>query len=71
MTKFWTDEQVITAKEAGKLFPMPLSQATVYRIMDEPVNGHVLESFRNCSRRLTTIEAVERFIEATNSELAK
>lgn len=58
-------ERIVTLKDVPSLVPTCPHFATVYRWTVVGIRGHKLETFRIGSRVITSAEAVERFLKAT------
>lgn len=55
-------EQMLTLKDACARFPLPVALSTLERFVRNGSNGNVLESIKIGGRRMTSAEAVQRFI---------
>lgn len=63
---WWSNETAISLAKAAKHYPTATHPSTVYRHATKTNrHGIVLESFMAGGRRLTTLEAVERFVART------
>ncbi len=63
-------ENIISLREAARLFPRPPSTATLWRWVYGGVRGIRLESVVFGGRRYTSAEAVRRFLAATNGAIS-
>lgn len=61
------DETLVSLGEACKRFPIPVSRPTVERLWRYGQRGVRLETIFLIGRRWTSIEAIRRFIERTQS----
>ncbi len=61
-----TKENLISIREARHQFPHRPSISTIWRWIPKGVKGAVLESIRIGGRRFTSVEACQRFIDATS-----
>lgn len=59
-------ESVISVSEAAKVFPRAVHRSTVHRWIADGVDGVRLEIARMGARRVTSHEAVSRFLELLN-----
>ena len=58
------NETMISLTEACRRFPIQISRASCERYLRRGCQGIVLESVLLCGKRLTSVEAVDRFIHA-------
>ena len=56
------DEQLLTLTEACRCFPRTVARPTLERWLRRGSRGRRLESVLVCGRRMTSREAIERFI---------
>lgn len=63
-----TKEQVVPLEKSGQYFPLerPPARPTLFRWGSRGSNGVVLETIRIGRSRLTSVEAIHRFIAAQN-----
>ena len=67
-----TDETVIEIKDSPPHFPTPVSLATAWRYALKGVNGVRLETVKLGRKRLTSVEAIKRFVaELTEADEAR
>jgi hypothetical protein len=58
-------ESVVTLKQVPKHVPTRPHFATVWRWSNRGIRGHKLETYLIGNQRLTSVEAIHRFLEAT------
>lgn len=66
----YSTENLISLREAARLFPRPPSLATLWRWVYRGVRGIRLDSVVCGGRRYTSAEAVQRFLVATNGAIS-
>lgn len=66
--RIWRSEDCITLKQAAGLFPSQPSYETVRRWCCTGVHSIVLESYLEGGLRMTSREAVDRFLVRINSQ---
>lgn len=65
------NETVISLKDARDEFPLPPNLHAIYRWASHGVSGVRLETFKQGGKRLTSKEAVARFLEVQNQTPAE
>lgn len=58
------EETLVTLREACRLFPIPISRPACERYVRHGSRGVVLESVLVCGKRMSSIEAINRFVRA-------
>ena len=66
----YSTENLISLRDAARLFPRPPSIATLWRWVYRGVRGIRLESVVCGGRRYTSTEAVRRFMATTNGAIS-
>lgn len=61
-------ETVVQMREVKDHLPVPITQQTALRWCREGIRGVLLESFAIGNKRITSAEAIQRFLAATQQE---